>query len=909
VPEKRSAADWRDLVRHRLRGSALESLPPEREAGVLAEIAVLVEDVYEERRAAGSEPELALEEALRSVGDWDTLAFRVANARRRERRRQRPYESGGSSMTTHLGLLADLRTALRALLRNPGFSIAACAVLALGIGANVAIFSVVHGVLLDPLPYPDADRLAVVVVDALGREGLELISASNLIDFEEQAATLSALGVVSTFEVDLELDGLSETYDAAFVSPSLLEMLGMRALTGRTFDEDVDSRAQSLGNVLLSERLWRQRFGADPAIIGRSLSANGQPVEVVGVLAGDPRMLIAPGLTERVDLWSARPLPVDRGTVLRYRALVRIAEGETPESASAELGEIYRRTHRLDFSDDQDLDIVYRVVPIAENLLAPYRRPLLALLGAVACVLLLMCANLANLLLVRGLRRRGEWAVRAALGAGAWRLVRLGIAESLLLAAAGGLGGVLVAIVGIRVLLGRAPLELPRLSDVGMDLPVLGFALGAALASALLAGAAPAFRVATDSARARFDQRGGRSGLGRTGRLLGALQMAIAMVLLTGSGLMLRTLGNLRSADLGFETAGRHTFSLELRGESADDDAERLRLQRALLGRLEQIPGIDSASLARGLPLVSSLNLATFAYDEATVRDFGALTGSFHRIFPGYFRTLGVPILAGRDFEPADTDHERDVVLVSASFAAHAWPGRSPLDERLLIDFATADDGTERRWAQVVGVVPEVCEETIEAPFFPQIYLPFHARTQGRRVVLSLSARPITMAGAIQEAIDDVAPGGEASDLLPLGFFVDEVTAETRFVLALIGAFSVLALILASLGVYGVISHLVSTRRREIGVRVALGAQRIEVFGLVLRQGLALAGIGLTIGAAAAVYLTRLLRSFLFEVAPGDPVSLAAVLFLLLLVAALASALPARRAAAVDPNLTLRCDG
>jgi putative ABC transport system permease protein len=801
--------------------------------------------------------------------------------------------------------LDDVRFALRTLRRAPGSTALIVLTLALGIGATTAIFSVVHAVVLRPLPYPDAGRLGVVRFDGQGIQDMAAVTPSNVLDFEEQSRTLDALALFASFDATLTLeDGAMEYVPTAFVTPDLPRLLGITPRPGRHLDALLDVRDEGLGNVLMSEELWQRHFGADAGIVGREIVVNDRRLVVAGIVPRGARLLV--GGRDRVDLWSARPPVRERGNVFSLPVLVRLAPGATFAEASAELDAVAERNRLRDFQDEDGRG-TYSVVPLHENLVGGVRPALFVLLGAVGFVLLLACANVANLLLVRARGRRHEWAVRRALGAGRGRLVRLGLTESLVLAVLGGALGVVLAGWAVRLLPWLSPDDLPRAADVGVSAPVLVFAAALSVLTDLLFGLLPAWR--SSSVRVHDALReGGRGGpeRGRLSRVLVAGELAVALTLVVGAGLMLRTFVNLHRVDLGFDPAGLLTFQVPLSYELSRSEQGRLDFGRRLVERLGTLPGVESASLTNIVPLSGGYNSASWAYDDASAAAFGELSALLRRSWPGYFETVGLPILEGRDFEPGDTANDRYVLIVSQAMARRAWPGESPIGKRVLIDFQTPSGMTELCWTEVVGLVPSTRERTLHGDEPPQAYLPYWSTRFGGNVVLRAAGDPLDLVPAIREAAAELGSGRPIRNVRTIAGYVAEATRETRFVLSTIGVFSGFAVFLAALGVYGVMSQLVSQRRREIGLRMALGARRRDVLRMVLGQGLVLALAGLAAGLAGALALTRVLEGFLFGVTTSDPATFVAVAAFLLLAASAACLLPAARASRVEPATALR---
>jgi putative ABC transport system permease protein len=686
-------------------------------------------------------------------------------------------------------------------------------------------------------------------------------------------------------------------------------MLAIEVVRGRlpeAMTGDVATDAPTEG--MISEELWERHFAADPEMIGREIEVAGNNVVIVGIARRGTRFLVHPeGERERIDVWLPRPAITQRGNTFGRRALVRVADGFTFASASAEINEIAERNRGRDFGNEDGRG-TYAVVALHDRLVQGVRPILYLLLGAVGFVLLLVCVNVANLLLVRSLQRRQEWAIRGALGATRARILRLGLTEGLVLAVFGGALGTAVAAGCLRLLPLIMPGTLPRGTEIGINSAVLLFAAATSVVTAILFGLVPAWNASRvdlqDSLKegARTVTEGG----GRLSRALITAQFAFAMVLVIGAGLMLRTVVNLNNVDVGFEVDGLLTFEVLLPAQMWEEPALRLQFYREASDRLEALPGVESASWTNIVPLSGGFNTASWAYDDETVERFGELTAYFRRATPGYFRTLGMPILAGRDFNADDVDNDRYVLIVSQRMADLAWPGESPLGKFVKIDFATPSGMTELRDTEVVGVVPSSREVTLSGDEPPTAYLPAWSTRAVNRAMVRTAGEPTELIPVVRELVRELGIRRPLDNVRAVRRNIDDATEDSRFVLTLTGGFSALAVLLAALGIYGVVSHLVGQRQHEIGVRMALGAQRASVRAMVMRQGLAVVAGGVGLGTLLAWGVTRLIGSLLYDVSPTDPVTFAAVVGLLFAVAALACLLPAARATRVEPVTALR---
>ncbi|HVS66480.1 MAG TPA: ADOP family duplicated permease [Thermoanaerobaculia bacterium] len=889
-PSDPEVIDWRSVVR-----SGLAGIGRRASSEQLEELESLLDAAYQAELDGGACPAEARRRALRTLGSWEELGRRLLPAHP-----PRADRGGNGSVHGRLGgLLHELRFAVRGLRRQRALSLVSILVLALGIGVTTAVYSVIHAILLAPLPLAESERLGLVRIDALGQRGLPRISSSNVVDFAG-ASTLAALELFDPGKEALEIEGAMTLENAIWVSPGLPDLIGAPVIHGRAFlPEDAEPR-----NVLISHHLFERRFEGDPSSVGATVTVGDRPARVVGVLAPGFRFHSERGRSERRDLWIASPRPVERGTVFTRQALVRLAPGISFAEASLELDAIAERSLELDGARDDEA-ATYEVVPLAEHLAEPYRRSLVALLVAGACVLGLVCANVAGLLVVRSLSRREEWALRSALGARRGRIVWAGLAEGLVLSVAGGALAVAIAMAVVRTLRGAEEIALPRLETAQIDGPVLLFALAATTLAGLLAGVLPAL-VSLRSSLAVSHRTVGSGG--RPARWLAVAQIAIALTLLAGAGALLRTVVNLQRVELGFDPEGLVTFDFSTPRELWQDHAARLRLVREVSERLVALPEVRSAGVTNLVPLEGGLNLASWSWDEETERSFGELTGSFHRVLPGYFETLGAPLLAGRDFSRSDTENGAHVTIVSDTLARRAWGVERAVGQSLQVEFATGDGGTERRSVEVIGVVAEMREVDLHSEQLPQAWLPYWPHSVALDFVVRLEEPGVDLRAAISSVLAELGPGMVLDDYRPLEESVRRATAERRVALALVGVFAVIALVVAALGLYGALAHRVRQQRGEIGLRIALGASRGSVARGVVRQALAIVGSGLLLGGAAAFGLLRVYRSQLYEVEPGDPTTYLAVIALLLAVGCAAAALPAARATRVEPSEALRAE-
>jgi len=811
-------------------------------------------------------------------------------------------------------ILRDLRHALRALRHRRAFAVAAVLTIAIGIGATTAVFSVIDAALLRPLPYPDQDRMLDVsnTWDGTPRAS---VSPAEYFDYRQVVGgELSALGAVAFGAGNLVGVGEPVRLRAGFVSADAFAALGVQPMLGRPFTAEEDRAAADV--ALISHGLWTRQFGGDPAVVGRTVTVSGAATQIIGVLP--PGFWLPDDFTEATATELVVPLGLDPTTVTargsHFLHLVgRLAPGGTPEQAGAALAAIAER-FVADFPGDYPRDMRFgvTVTPLADRILGEARRPLLLLLGAAAFVLLVACANVANLMLVQLDHRRSELAVRTAIGAGRGRLLRQLLAESVTLGLLGGAAGVALAWWGTRLLLAVGPANLPRAGQITMDLRVLGVAAATAVGTGLLFGLLPALRGAGVSSAAALRERG-RGMTDRQGRLRNALvvgQVALALTLLTGAGLLGRSLGALRAVDPGFRQD--HVLTARLTLASADYPSEPQVIGgfATIRDRVAAIPGVRAVGAVTNLPLASGLgdlNIRIEGREQAE----GEVSprADWQVVTPGYFAAMGLALRRGRALDERDRDGAPGAVVINETMAERYWPGEDPLGARFVLG-GNAGPGT----VTVVGIVGDVRHGSLADPRVSQMYLP-HAQFRfwnGGSVVRSLTlvlraaGDPASLGAAVRTAVRTVDPRLPVAELRTMDQVVSASLGRPRFVFTLAGAFAVVALLLGVLGVYGVLASGVARRTREIGVRLALGARGRDIALLFAHQGGRLVVTGILAGLAGAVVLGRFLRGLLFGVAPFDPVTLVAAPLTLALAAAVAVWVPARRATRLDPAATLR---
>ncbi|HEX5725049.1 MAG TPA: ABC transporter permease [Longimicrobiaceae bacterium] len=810
-------------------------------------------------------------------------------------------------------LLQDLRYALRTLRRSPGFAAVAVLTLALGIGANTAIFSVLQAVLLRPLPFADADRLMVFWNQyAGGGPQKGAISPSEFADYRRSLRAFESTAAVTDWNANLTGRGEPERVQGFIVSPNLFDVLGVRPALGRAFapGEGVEGNREV---AVLSHALWQRSFGADPAVVGTTVRLNGNTYTVVGVMPPEVRFPDAPGLLfpERADLWVPRAwesFADERGNQY-LRVVGRLREGGTAEGAAAELRALAAR-FQAEYPESYPVASGWRpvAIPLREEYVGQVRPALLVLAGAVGLVLLIACANVANLLLARSAARRREIAVRSAVGAARGRLVRQLLTESLVLALAGAVAGVALASWGVAVLARVGPRSIPRLEETTVDLRVAGFALAASLLTAALFGLVPALQLARPAAavlgaagRASPDR-----GRRRLRSFLVAAQVALAVVVLVGAGLLLRSFARLQGTDPGFDPRGVLTFQVSLPPLRYDSLDQRVAVWDEVLGRVAALPGVRAAGGVNPLPLSGDAWSASFMVEGQPVPPGGEYPhAEYAAVSPDYFRAMGISLHAGRAFTGADRAGAPAVAVVDERLARRYWPGEDPVGKRLSL--AGQPDTV---FTEVVGVVEHVRAVGLHQEGEPQVYVPLLQRSN-RSAYMAVSAPrgdPLRLAAAIRAEVRRADPELPIAKVATMEQVLARATADRQFSLVVLAVFAAAALLLAAVGIYGVASYLVAQRTREIGIRMALGARGADVLRLVAGEGLAVVAAGIVAGTVGALAFARLLSGLLYGLTATDPLTYLGVALLLGAVATAALLLPARRASRVDPVVALRAE-
>ncbi len=814
-------------------------------------------------------------------------------------------------------LIHDLRYAWRALRRTPGFTIAAVSALALGIGATTTIFTVVNGVLLQPLQYEAPDRLANIWNDlGEGAQSLPAVSPLDFRDYKQRSRTFedfaaAAEGDVANLRGNLTGEGEPERVDLVTVTANFFPLLGVKPMLGRQFlaEEEVVNGPDV---VLLSHRLWQRRYAGDPAMVGKTIQVDGVAHEVVGILPRDFTLQLpteAFQVTD-ADLWA--PIQFDYGQPLPrnltfFTVFGRLAPGVTFEQAQAEM-DLIAEQFRSEFKEHEASKLRIRAVPLHYDVIKHARPALLVLLGAVGMVLLIACANVANLLLVRGTTRRAEFALRTALGASRTAMVRQVLTESLLLALAGGAIGLGITAAALAVLRRLHPANLPRLSDIQLDTTVLLFTIAICAATSMLFGVVPAVRAAQTDPQEHLKSggRGGSAGDRRGARnLLIVAEVALSVVLLVGAGLLIRSFIALQRVDPGYDAGDVLTFELSMPSGKYPGGAARRAFYRDLTDRLEALPGVTTVGMVSQLPLTGSGPLSPFAYNEETARNFESVTADGRNVSPEYFEAMDAQLLAGRTFTYQDSVGTPPVIMVDESLAKLAWPGENAVGKQLQL----GPTGQPNNMAEVVGVVEHMRQHDLTRDILHQIYYPIGQGTPWvMTFVVEAALDPVSLIGTVHQTIAEMDPDLPVSKLTPMSTYLTEGRAQARFSLVLMTVLGAVALLLTAVGVFGVISYSVSQRTREFGIRLALGEDPRQTRLNVVLAGMRLVLMSIGIGLVGSLLVTRLIAGLLYEVRPADPVTFAGIGLLLSAVALLACYLPARRATRVDPALTLRSE-
>jgi putative ABC transport system permease protein len=799
----------------------------------------------------------------------------------------------------------DIRYAFRRLIKSPAFTLVALLTLALGIGANSAIFSVVNAVLLQPLPYRAPEQIVGIYHLSEGRR--TTMSGPNFTDVKKLNTTLQDAAAYTRSRVILTGQGEPVRLDTAEVSASLFDLLGVPAMRGRTFRPDENQKGKT-HVAILSHELWQQRFGGDEAVVGRRLTLDGVSYEVVGIM---PPKFSFPAARA---LWTPLEYSEDFTTKQRgawyLQAVGRTRPGVSVEQARAEIDTIGKQLAKQYPDANEGVDMT--VVSLHEAMVGNVRQAFWVLLGAVGFVLLIACVNVANLLLARAASRESEIAVRTALGANRARLVRQLMTESLILGLAGGALGLLLAVWGVEALIALEPQGIPRLNEVRVDPVVIGFTMALSALTGLLFGVFPAFQSTRGGISSTLKE-GGRGALTTRGgarmrTTLVVAEVALAVTLLAGAGLLIRSFSKLASVDPGFQVKPALTFELSLPDSRYEERERQVAFFDQLLPRLQAIPGVTSAAGVISLPLSGSSLVLTFEVEGRPPLPPAQQPAMQVRIATAnYFRTIGIPLKRGRTFSEEDRMSTPQVALITEAAAKRYFPGEDPIGKKIKLGWG--HDG-KNAGGEVVGVIGDVKDAGLDEPDPPQIYLPYSQwPVQSMSVILETAVPPESVAEPARRAVYSIDGSLPAGNMRTLQQLVARSISQPRFYMTLLAVFALVALTLAAIGIFGVLSYAVAQRTREIGIRMALGAHESTVLGLVVREAMVMAAAGVAIGLVAALALTQwLVAQLLFQTSPHDPTTFVVVAMVLTAVSMLAAYLPARRATRVDPIVALRAE-
>jgi putative ABC transport system permease protein len=813
-------------------------------------------------------------------------------------------------------LIKDLRYGVRGLLKRPGFTIVAIITLALGIGANTAIFSVVNAVVLRPLPYAEPDRL-MTLWETMPGSDRRSVAPGNFVDLRTQNKTFQDMAAMFYANFNLTSDGEPDRIDGATITSNLMSVLGASAQLGRTFQAD-DDEHQDRSVVLISDGLWKRRFAADKNIIGRTITLDETPHTIVGVMS---RGFQYPA---RSDLWV---LGRNRGAVptsliaqvptndwvherdAHFVSVIgRLRPGVTVSRAQSDIASITQRLEQ-DYPKTNS-GLGSNVVPLHAQVVGDVRGMLFILLGAVGFVLLIACNNVANLMLARASQRDREIAIRTAVGASRLRLIRQLLTESLLLSIVGGLAGLIVSIWAVDLFVKLSPGDIPRLSEASVDLRLLGFTLLVSLVTGVGFGLLPAFQATRTNLNTSLKEGGTKSSEGRQRRgarnILVVTEIALAQVLLVGAALLAISYVRVTQIDPGFNPDRVLTAKIAPSRKTYPDPKSRSAFYTTVLEHLQSLPGVESAGMVMSLPLTgSSMNRGFRVEGRPEPKADENVTMDFQIVSPGYFSTLQIPIKHGRGLTAADTESSERVIVINSAMARQYWPNEDPVGKRL----AVGESSKDTSWRTIVGVVSDNRHASLSEPPVPTAFIAYRQDLESwprMGFVIKAKSDALSLTSAVRKELASIDRAQPVYAIEPMTNLLSTSVAQRRFIMLLLGSLSAIALTLAMVGVYGVISFSVSERTQEIGIRMALGAQAADVLKMVLGQGMSVTLIGIAIGLGAAFGLTRLLASLLFQVSPTDVRTFSVVAVVLGVVAFLACYIPARRATKVDPLVALR---
>jgi len=813
-------------------------------------------------------------------------------------------------------LFKDFRYALRGFVKRPGFALVAILTLALGIGANTAIFSVVDAVVLRPLPYAEPDRL-VTAFETIAGNDRRSVSPANYLDWRTQNNTFSDMAAMFYGNFNLTGDGEPERINGATITSNLMSVMGVTSQLGRTFQADDDDH-QDRSVVLLGDGLWRRRYGADPQIVGRAILIDETPHTVVGVMKPGFKYPVESDLwvlgrnRNAVSMSLISLFPTNDWNQARDAHFIAVIGRLKPQvSLSQAQSDIANISSRLEKEfPDTNAGLGSNVVALHQQIVGDVKGVLFVLLGAVGFVLLISCTNVANLMLARATQRDRELSIRIAMGASRWRLTRQLLTESVLLSLTGGVAGLFLSIWAVELFKKLSPGDIPRLSEASVDLRLLGFTFLLSVISGIAFGLLPAFQASRTTLNSSLKEGGTRMSEGparrRSRNVLVASEIALAQVLLVGGGLLILSYVRLSNVNPGFVSERVLSAKIAPSSKKYPDSKSRASFYSSVLEKLANVPGVKSVGMVMSLPLSgASMNRGFWVEGRRDPKPDENITMDYQIVSPGYFSTMEIPTVKGRSFTDTDTEGSERVIVINQAMAQRYWPGEDPVGRRMAI----GEDSKRNSWRTIIGVVGDVRHASLSEPAVPTGFVSYRQDLESwprMSFVMKTNSDPESLTASVRGALTSIDPGQPVYAIQPMEKLLAGSVAPRRFVMTLIGLLAFVALLLATIGVYSVISFSVSERTHEIGIRMALGAARRDVLALVLTQGMRLAVAGIAIGLLVAFALTRLLATMLFEVSTTDVKTFTVVAILLGAVALFACYIPARRAMKVDPLVALR---